>query len=133
MDSDEEAETDIEMPVASASASSSKASAATPQKKASAAVDLLATPPDSKRSTRFQVLSAKKTPMELDVEEEGPSTSTPVPQTRKKPSPFDSWKRTKAGDGGKGVTPQSRKRGSEEAVAAPVGKRTRSAVHGNGL
>lgn len=125
-DVDEEAMTDIEMPVAQTPVKQ-KGKAKTKAKETPARNEFKPiSPPSTKRTTRATDRSGaveQFTPIYAD--EPGPmsvgSETFPTPGRRGGKSPFDSWPRTKGG----------RKRPGEAAEGAGSGKRTRAAAAGS--
>ena len=110
---DEEAETDIEVPVPT---------------KRKAAASYLATPPSSKRTKRTVDRTAAASRLEIVTEEDESTPASPIEQRKAKAkptSPFDNWPRTKAGP-----SKNSRKREAPDAGDATAGatKRTRSGM-----
>ena len=94
-EADEEAVTDIDVPHPKASTAAETEQVSTPKKHRFA--QLPSTPPLTTRAKRA-ASSKKSAPNPLHVPEQAKQPSEPEKSlTKKKPSPFDAWSRTKAG------------------------------------
>lgn len=110
---DEEAETDIEVPM--------------PNKRKTAA-SYLATPPSSKRTKRTVDRTAAASRLEIVTEEDESTPASPIEQRKAKAkptSPFDDWPRIKGGS-----SRNNKKREAPDAgdATARASKRTRSGM-----